>query len=334
VSVRLSALDKLTLYGYTYAVRMKAIVAHRYGPPGQALRLEDVDKPAVEPDQVLVRVRASSVNPYDWHMMRGSPFLVRLSGGLLKPKNGAMGVDAAGVVEAVGADVTHVAPGDEVFGARNGAFAEYVSGKNFVPKPARISFEQAGTLGIAGITALQAVRDRGQVQAGQKVLVNGAAGGVGTFAVQIAKALGAEVTGVCSVRNVDMVRSIGADRVVDYTATDYTREGRRYDVIVDCIGNHGLLANLRALTPNGALVIVGGPLRRLPGALVLPRLVRQRIGFFLAKVNRDDLGVLAELMETGKVTPVVDRTYPLSEVPEAIAYVEAGHARGKVVVTV
>ncbi|HET8894588.1 MAG TPA: NAD(P)-dependent alcohol dehydrogenase [Gaiellaceae bacterium] len=312
---------------------MKAIVAHRYGPP-ETLRPEEVEKPAVEPDQVLVRVRASSVNPYDWHMLRGSPFLVRLSGGLLKPKNGALGVDAAGVVEAVGADVTHVAPGDEVFGARNGAFAEYVSGKNFVPKPARISFEQAGTLGIAGITALQAVRDKGRVKAGQKVLVNGAAGGVGTFAVQIAKALGADVTGVCSTRNVDLVRSIGAERVVDYTVADYTREGQRYDVIVDCIGNHRLLANRRALTADGTLVIVGGPLRRLPAVLVLPLIVRQRIGFFIAKINRDDLSVLADLMESGQVTPVIDRAYPLSEVPEAIAYLEEGHARGKVVITV
>jgi len=312
---------------------MKAIRLHRYGPP-ESLSLEEVAKPAVEPDQILVRVRASSVNPYDWHMMRGSPFLVRLSGGLFKPKNGALGVDAAGVVEAVGADVTHVAPGDEVLGARNGAFAEYVSGKNFVPKPANLSFEQAGTVGIAGITALQAVRDKGKVQAGQTVLVNGAAGGVGTFAVQIAKAYGADVTGVCSTRNVDMVRSIGADRVVDYTIADYTREGRRYDVIVDCIGNHRLLANRRALTPNGALVVVGGPLRRLPGVLVLPLLMRQRIGFFIAKINRDDLTELANLMESGKVTPVIDRTYPLTEAPEAIAYLEKGHARGKVVVIV
>ncbi|HLY93401.1 MAG TPA: NAD(P)-dependent alcohol dehydrogenase [Gaiellaceae bacterium] len=312
---------------------MKAIVAHRYGAP-ETLTVEEVEKPAVEPDQVLVRVRASSVNPYDWHLLRGSPFLVRLSGGLFKPKNGVLGVDAAGVVEQVGANVTHVAPGDEVFGARNGAFAEYVSGKNFIPKPANLTFEQAGAVGIAGITALQAVRDKTGVQAGHKVLVNGAAGGVGTFAVQIAKAYGADVTAVCSARNADLVRSIGADRVVDYSVADYTREGRRYDAIVDCMGNHGVLANRRALTPNGALVRVGGPLRGMVTMLLLSRLVRQRIGFFLAAINRDDLAVLAELMAAGKVTPVIDRTYPLGEVPEAIAYLEEGHARGKVVISV
>ncbi|HVH51648.1 MAG TPA: NAD(P)-dependent alcohol dehydrogenase [Gaiellaceae bacterium] len=311
---------------------MKAIVAHSYGPP-EILRLEDVEKPAVEPDQVLVRVRAAGVNPYDWHMLRGSPFFVRLSEGLRKPKT-RLGVDAAGVVEAVGADVTHVAPGDEVFGARNGSFAEYASGKNFVPKPARLTFEQAGAVGIAGCTALQAVRDKGRVQAGQKVLVNGAAGGVGTFAVQIAKAYGADVTGVCSTRNVELVRSIGADRVVDYIVVDYTREGERYDVIVDCIGNHRLSASRRALTADGALVMVGGPLRRIPAALVLAPFVKQRMGFFMAKINRDDLSALAELMESGKVTPVIDRTYSLSDAPDAIAYLEEGHARGKVVITV
>lgn len=311
---------------------MKAIVAHRYGPP-EILRLEDVEKPAVEPDQVLVRVRAAGVNPCDWHMLRGSPFFVRLSEGLRKPKT-RLGVDAAGVVEAVGADVTHVAPGDAVFGARNGSFAEYASGKNFVPKPARLTFEQAGAVGIAGCTALQAVRDKGRVQAGQKLLVNGAAGGVGTFAVQIAKAYGADVTGVCSARNVELVRSIGADRVVDYIVADYTREGERYDVIVDCIGNHRLSASRRALTADGALVMVGGPLRRIPAALVLAPFVKQRMGFFMAKINRDDLSALAELMESGKVTPVIDRTYSLSDAADAIAYLEKGHARGKVVITV
>lgn len=317
---------------------MQAVVNHRYGPP-EGLRLEEVEKPAPGPDQVLVHVRAASINPADWHMMRGSPALVRLMSGLSRPKEIGFGSDAAGTVEAVGADVTHVQPGDEVFGTRTGACAEYVCGKNFVRKPARLTFEQASTLGIAAITALQGLRDKARLEAGQRVLVNGAAGGVGTFAVQIAKALGAEVTGVCSTRNVDMVRSIGADHVVDYTAEDFTKSSERYDVMLDCIGNHSLSECRRVLTPKGGLVLVGGDVKgfgllaSLLGPVLVSPFVGQRLLSFLAKVTREDLTVLADLAEDGKITPVIDREYPLSDTAEAIRYLEAGHACGKVVIT-
>jgi NADPH:quinone reductase-like Zn-dependent oxidoreductase len=256
------------------------------------------------------------------------------------------GVDVAGIVEAVGKDVTQFQPGDEVFGARDGAFAEYVGGRerNFVPKPSGITFEQAATVGIAGCTALQALRDHGRLQAGQTVLINGAAGGVGTFAVQIAKAMGAHVTAVCSTRNLELVRSIGADQVIDYTQEDFTRSGQRYDLILDLVGNRSLRHLRRIATPEGSLVLIGGgstprsqlfgPLLATFRMLVMKRFVRQRLTFFVAKISKADLGILAEMMETGKITPVIDRTFPLSQTAEAMRYLETGHARGKVVITV
>jgi len=319
---------------------MKAIVYRSYGSP-DVLELTDIEKPAVADDAVLVRVRAASVNALDWHGMRGQPFLVRMEDGLRRPKVGALGVDAAGHVEAVGKNVTHVQPGDEVFGARTGAFAEYVSGRNFVAKPAGLTFEQAAAIPVAATTALQGLRDKGGIQAGQRVLVNGASGGVGTFTVQIAKALGAHVTGVCSGGNVEMVRSIGADEVIDYTLEDFTRAGQQYDLILDIAGSRSLRSCRRVLTANGTLVVVGGPggrwvspADRWVKAKVISRFGSQRMLPFLAQITKEDLLVLKELVEEGKLRPVIDRTYPLSEVPEAVRYVEAGHARGKVVITI
>jgi NADPH:quinone reductase-like Zn-dependent oxidoreductase len=318
---------------------MKAIVYRTYGSP-DVLELTDIEKPAVADDAVLVRVRAASVNALDWHGMRGQPFLVRMEQGLRRPTVGALGVDAAGHVEAVGKNVTHVQPGDEVFGARTGAFAEYVSGRNFVAKPADLTFEQAAAIPVAATTALQGLRDKGGIQAGQRVLVNGASGGVGTFTVQIAKALGAHVTGVCSSGNVEMVRSIGADEVIDYTREDFTRAGQQYDLILDIAGSRSLRSCRRVLTANGTLVVVGGPggrwvspADRWVKAKVISRFGSQRMLPFLAQITKEDLLVLKELVEAGKLRPVIDRTYPLSEVPDAVRYVEAGHARGKVVIT-
>lgn len=322
---------------------MKAIVYCDYGPP-DVLKLEDVARPAPNDDQVLIRVHAASVNPLEWHYMRGTPHIGRLMGmGLRKPKVTRLGRDVAGQVEAVGRNVTQFKPGDEVFGSAPGALAEYAcaSERKLVMKPDRITFEQAASVPIAAITALQALRDKGKLQPGQNVLINGASGGVGTFAVQIAKAFGAHVTGVCSTRNVEMVRSIGADQVVDYTKEDFTRSGRRYDLIVDNVGNHSLFECRRALTPKGKYVLVGGkngrwiaPLDRALGAAVSSRFVSQDMGMVMANLNKDDLGVLRDLMQAGKVTPVIDRTYTLSQVSEAIRYLEGGHARGKVVITV
>jgi len=323
---------------------MKAIRYYRYGPP-DVLALEDVDTPVATDDEVLVRVRAASVNPADFHYMRGTPYLVRAVAGLSRPKVNGLGLDLAGYVEAVGKNVTTFQPGDEVFGQRLGAFAEYVRIRHdggVLTKPANLTFEQAASVPVAGFSALQALRDKGRTQAGHKVLVNGAAGGVGTFAVQIAKAFGAEVTGVCSTRNVELVRSIGADHVVDYTREDFTRTGQRYDVLVDMAGSRTLSEYRRVLAPKGGLVAVGGPVTGLWIApligpvtmVVLSRFVSQTMTPFLAKANRDDLAVLCELLQSGKVTPVIDRMYPLSEVPEAIRYLEEGHARGKVVITV
>ena len=314
---------------------MQAIVQDVFGSP-DILRLEEVDPPEVGLDDVLVRVRAASVNPADWHAMRGSPWFARPMFGMLKPKQRTPGVDVAGVVEAVGANVTEFRPGDEIFGARSGSLAELVSGgANFIPKPPALSFEQAASVAIAGCTALQALRDKARLQPGQRVLVNGAAGGVGTFAVQIAKSMGAHVTGVCSTRNVELVRSLGADEVVDYTANDFTRRGQRYDVIVDLIGNRSTSDLRRVLTPKGTAVLIGGEGRlvEMLTPLVVGRFVSQRLLMFIAKITRDDLTALSELAQAGKLTPVVDRTYPLSEAPEAIRYLETGHARGKVVVT-
>lgn len=322
--------------------KMKAIVYHEYGSP-DVLELKEIDKPTVDDDSVLVRVRAASVNAYDWHLMRGLPYLVRMTDGIRKPKTNVAGVDMAGHVEAVGKNVTQFRPGDEVFGERDGAFAEYVCAReiNFVLKPANMTFEQAAAVPMAGFTALQALRDKGRIQPGQKVLINGAGGGVGTFAVQLAKAFGADVTGVCSTRNVEMVRSIGADHVIDYNKEDFSRSRQRYDLIIDIAMNRSLRDCRRALGTNGTLVMVGasdsrwlGPLARMFRALLWSRFVSQRMLPLMAKRSNEDLVALKELIEAGKVTPVIDRTYPLSETPAAIRYLEMGHAQGKVVITV
>jgi NADPH:quinone reductase-like Zn-dependent oxidoreductase len=324
------------------AMAMKAIINDRYSSP-PSLELQEIEKPVFGDDGVLLRVHAASVNPADWRPLRGKPYLIRPMMGLRRPKQRIPGVDVAGIVEAVGKDVTKFGPGDEVFGARSGAFADYLCGveRNFVSKPEGLTLEQAATIPIAGCTALQALRDHGRLQPGQTVLINGAAGGVGTFTVQIAKALGAQVTGVCSTRNAEMVRSLGADRVIDYSQEDFTKCGQRYDLIVDNVGTRSLRHLRRVLTPKGTLVVVGArksdwllALFALPlkARLVSP-FVGQRMIFFIAKLRNADLVVLKELIEAGKVTPVIDRTYPLSEVPEAIRYVESGHARGKVVIT-
>jgi NADPH:quinone reductase-like Zn-dependent oxidoreductase len=335
-------LDKLTVYVYA-RLTVYVITNDAYGPPGD-LRLEEIDRPELDEDGILVAVRAAAVNPYDWHVMRGTPYLVRLSEGLRRPKRSVRGVDMAGRVEQVGANVTQVQAGDDVFGwGRWGAFAEYerAGEQSCVPKPPGLSFEQAAAVPTAGCTALQGLRDVGGLQTGQRVLVNGAAGGVGTFAVQIANALGAEVTGVCSTGNVDLVRSLGADHVVDYTVDDFARAGERYDLIFDLVGNRSLRDLRRAATPKGAVVFCGGGSGNWIGPLLLPlhglvvsTFAGQRLRTFLARLRRDDLLVMCDLVADGKLTPVVDRTYPLSEAPEAIRYLEAGHARGKVVVTV
>ena len=318
---------------------MKAIVVSKYGSP-DVLELEDVEKPAVADDLALVRVHAASINPADWYGVAG-PLIVRPSTGILKPRNDRTGIDFAGTVEAVGKDVTHIRPGDEVFGARSGALAEYVSVRDaVVPKPANISFEEAAAVPVAAITALQGLRDKGKLQAGQKVLINGASGGVGTFAVQIAKALGAEVTGVCSTRNVELVRALGADHVVDYTREDFTRSGERYDLLLDIAGSKSWSRLRRVLTPEATVVIVGAQKRRVLGPI--GHIVRLRLAslygsqkavFFIAKTNRADMEILRELLEAGKVKPVVDRRYELSETADAFRYLGEGHARGKVVVT-
>jgi NADPH:quinone reductase-like Zn-dependent oxidoreductase len=323
---------------------MKAIRYYTYGSP-DVIKLQDVDMPEIADDCVLVRVKAASVNPLDWHYMRGTPYFIRTGAGLSRPKDNTLGVDLAGYVEAIGKNVTRFQPGDEVFGARGGALAEYVCVREngvIQRKPANLTFEEAASVPVAGFTALQALRDKARVQPGHKVLVNGAAGGVGTFAVQIAKALGAEVTGVCSTRNVEMVQSIGADRVIDYTREDFTRTGQRHDVMIDIAGGRALSECRRVLTPKAVLVVVGGPnkgqwLGPLFGLakLVVPSwFASQRAVFFIAKNSKDDLAFLSELLAAGKVRPVIDRTYPLTEVPAAIGYLEEGHARGKVVITV
>jgi NADPH:quinone reductase-like Zn-dependent oxidoreductase len=320
---------------------MKAAVYSRYGPP-DVLQIKDVEKPVPNDDEVLIRVRAASVNPLDWHFVRGTPYLVRIMAGLHKPKITRLGVDVAGQVEAVGRNVTQFKPGDEVFGACRGAFAEYAcaSESALAAKPDNLTFEQAASVSVAALTALQGLRDKGQIQPGQKVLINGAAGGVGTFAVQIAKSFGAEVTGVCRTRNVEMVRSIGADRVIDYTQEDFTKGRQRYDLILDCFANHSLSAIRRVLNPKGKYLMVGGPdgslivlLAGLLKALVLSRFVSQKFVLVRARRSKEDLTSLHDLMKAGKVTPVIDRCYSLSEVPEAIRYLEEGHARGKVVIT-
>jgi NADPH:quinone reductase-like Zn-dependent oxidoreductase len=326
----------------TTATTMKAVVQEEYGSPDK-LELRDVDKPVVDDDGVLVRVRAAAVNALDWRVMRGLPYLVRLSEGRRRPENPIRGVDLAGHVEAVGKNVTEFKPGDEVFGERSRAFAEYVLGKeeHFAHRPASLTFEQAATLGCAALTALQGLRDKAQVKPGQKVLINGGGGGVGTFSVQIAKAFGADVTAVCHTHNVEMVGSIGADRVIDYTREDFTETNKRYDVVIDNVGNRSLRRLRRILTPGGTLVFVGGPhfrfaapLIRILRGIIVSRFSQQKLLPHLATHSKDDLLVLKELVESGSVTPIIDRTYPLTEVPEAIRYLEEGHARGKVVITV
>ena len=332
--------------GPSAARRMKAIVYHDFGSP-DVLRLEEIEKPLPLDNQLLIRVHGASINPLDWHYMEGTPYLGRLvEFGLLKPKVARLGVDYAGTVEAVGKDITQFKPGDEVYGNRFGALAEYVvaSEKALALKPANLTFEQAASVPVAAVTALQALRDKGHVQPGQKVLINGASGGVGTFAVQIAKSFGAEVTGVCSGRNAEMVRSIGADHVIDYTKEDFTKSDQRYDLILDNVGNRSLLECRRVLNPGGIDVVIGGggvndgrwtgPLVGVIKILVLKRLVTQEISMMLAEMNRKDLTFLADLIQTGKVKPVIDSTYTLSQLPEALTYLEEGHARGKVVITV
>jgi NADPH:quinone reductase-like Zn-dependent oxidoreductase len=321
---------------------MRAITRTTYGSP-DVLELREVDKPEPADDETLVRVRATSVNPADWYGMTGRPYAARaMAGGLRKPKSDRVGTDFAGTVEAVGKDVTHVQPGDEVFGGRSGALAEYVCARDaVVRKPANVTLEQAAAVPVAAITALQGLRDKGGLRPGQSVLVNGASGGVGTFAVQIAKALGAEVTGVCSTGNVELVRSLGADHVVDYTKEDFTRSGLRYDLLLDVAGSRSWSACKRVLEPRATLVVVGapkggrllGPLSHVTGLRLASLGSSRKVVFFIARLNRTDLSVLRELMEAGKVTPFVERTYALSETAEAFRYLGEGHARGKVVVT-
>jgi NADPH:quinone reductase-like Zn-dependent oxidoreductase len=325
---------------------MKAVLRRCYGP-ADVISIEEVAKPSPADGQVLVKVRAVSINALDSHVLHGDPYVVmRFAGGIGSPRSASLGVDFAGTVEAVGKGVTDFKPGDEVFGGsgRSAAFAEYVkvyAGAAIAPKPTNVTFEQAAAVPIAALTALQALRDAGHVRAGQKVLVNGASGGVGTFAVQIAKALGAEVTGVCSTRNVEMAREIGADHVVDYTREDFTQSGERYDLILDIAASHSLAEYRRVLKPDGVYVIVGaagrgrwlGPLAPALKTLVYARFVSEQFLFFVASLNKDDLLLVAELMKAGKVKPVVDRTYASSEIREAFRYFDEGHARGKVVVT-
>src|SRR5450755_814234 len=319
---------------------MKAVVYHNYGSP-DALKFEEIEKPLAGDNEVLIKVRAASVNPLDWHFMRGTPYLVRMMTGLRKPKVKRLGVDVAGEVEAVGREVNQFKPGDAVFGTCRGAFAEYACAPETacVMKPDNVTFEQAASVPIAAFTALQSLRDKGQIGPGQNVLINGASGGVGTFAVQIAKSFGAEVTGVCSTRNVDMVRSIGADQVIDYTQEDFTKNGQRYDFIFAVNGYHAIFDYKRALSPKGVYVMIGGSMAAMSQAMFLGPVIsmtgKQKLGSMgVAKPNQKDLIFLKELLEAGKVVPVIDRRYPLHETAEAIRYLEAGHAQGKVIITV
>ena len=323
---------------------MRAAVQERFGSP-DVIELREIDKPTPADDEVLVRVHAASVNPLDWYGVVGRPWIARPTTGLRLPKESRIGVDFAGTVEAVGKDVAQVHTGDEVFGGRTGAFAEYVvvrEERAVVPKPANVTFEQAAAVPVAGLTALQGLRDKGQIRPGHKVLINGASGGVGTFAVQIAKALGAEVTGVCSTRNVDLVRSLGAYHVVDYTQEDFTRTDQRYDLLLDVAGSRSWSECRRVLNQQATLVVVGGPKgNRLLGPLSHMAKVRlaavrgsQKVVFFIAKFNKPDMVVLQELLEAGKMKPVIDRQYELSEISDALRYLGEGHAQGKIVITV
>jgi len=325
------------------AETMKAIRYRCYGS-ADVVEFTDVEKPRPAANEVLVRVKAAAVNPLDWHYMHGSPYFMRLGSGIGRPKDTRMGVDFAGVVVAVGPDVTRFKPGDEVFGGRNGAFAEFVlvpEDRGIVHKPDSVTFEQAASVPIAALTALQALRDPGQLQAGDKVLINGASGGVGTFAVQIAKSMGAEVHGVCSTRNVAMVRSLGADRVFDYKQENYTESENRYDLIVDMVGNHSLSLNRRVLQPDGRLVLVGGakgdwvaPMVGPLKAMLTSPFVSQELTMILAHLTPEDLVVVADLMDDGAVTPVIDRQFTLENVADAIRYSETGRARGKIIIRV
>jgi NADPH:quinone reductase-like Zn-dependent oxidoreductase len=319
---------------------MKALVRRRFGGPG-VVRVEEVDRPALADERVLVRVRASSLNKADWHELRGWPRFLRpvTRNGVLRPKTALFGVDFAGVVEAVGKDVTDLTPGDEVFGGRSGAFAEYVSAVSVVRKPPNVSFEEAATMGVAGLTALQGLRDHGNLQEGERVLINGASGGVGTLAVQIAKALGAHVTAVCSTRNVEQTRELGADRVLDYTRQDFTREPERYDLVVDVAGGHSWRAIRRVLEPEGRLVIVGAhgsrsQLGHIAAVWLRSRFGKHTVKFFVAKFKKADLQTLADLLSSGELKPAIDRTYDLTEASEALRTFGEGHVRGKLVLII
>jgi NADPH:quinone reductase-like Zn-dependent oxidoreductase len=322
---------------------MKAITSCEYGVDN--LKLQEIEKSAPADNEVLVKVRAASINPVDGHMIRGS-WLMRPMNGMRKPKNTRFGTDFAGIVEAVGKNVTNFKPGDEVFGAKNGAVADYIcvkADRAIVMKPHNITFEQAGSVAVAGLTALQGLRDKGRIQTGQKVLINGASGGVGTFAVQIAKSFGAEVTGVCSTRNVDLVKSIGADHVIDYTREDFAKADQRYDMIYDLVGNHSFSERRQILTPKGICVLAGiggaGMHPESGGRIIgnfwnafLSNFSRQKFVFYIAKLTKNDLNVLRDLMQSGKVSPVIDRTYKLDQTADAVRYMEEGHAHGKVVI--
>jgi NADPH:quinone reductase-like Zn-dependent oxidoreductase len=320
---------------------MRAVLYRRYGPT-DVLALEEIEKPLPSEDEVLIKVRAASVNPYDWHFMRGEPYPLRLMAGLRRPKNSRLGADVAGEVEAVGKNIARLKPGDAVFGMCQGSFAEYACGSEprLAIKPGNVTFEQAASVGIAALTALQALRDKGNIQPGYQVLVNGAAGGVGTFGVQIAKSFGAEVTGVCSTRNVEMVRSIGADHVVDYTREDFTKGREHHDIILDCVGNHSLAAYRQVLSPKGIYVAAGGKADRWMVGVLVSMIALRVLSWFgsrkfvslLANINKDDLALVGDLIANGRVMPVIDRRYGLSEVSKAIGYLEEGHARGKVVI--
>ncbi len=320
---------------------MKAVMCRSYGSP-DVLKIEEVEKPTVSEDGVLVRVHASSVNPAEWYSMVGL-LIARMPNGLFKPKDPRIGADFAGVVEAVGSKVTDFKPGDEVYGGRNGAFAEYVNVRNaVVRKPANVSFEEAAAVPTAAITALQGLRDHGKIQAGQKVLINGAAGGVGTFAVQIAKAFGAEVTGVTSTKNVELIRSLGADHVIDYTKDDFTQSGQRYDLLFDIAGNRTWKEYKRVLAPTANFVIVGakkgnpviGPLSHVLKIKLAAIGASQKVSFFIAQFNREDLSILRDMIEAGKIKPVVEKVYPLAQVVEAMSHLGTGHAQGKIVLNV
>jgi NADPH:quinone reductase-like Zn-dependent oxidoreductase len=321
---------------------MKAIVYHEYGTP-DVLELQEIEKPAVKDEEVLIRVHATSVNPADWHLMTGKPYVMRPTTGLSKPKNQLLGLDMAGRVEAVGRNVTRFQPGDEVFGAHDGAYAEYAAAPEgrIAFKPANLTYEEAAAVPVAGLTALQGLRDKGHVRSGQKVLIIGASGGVGTFAVQLAKSFGAEVTGVCSTRNLDRVRSLGADRVIDYTREDFTRSGQRYDLIFQVAGTVPPSACRRVLSPAGTLVLCSGeggswlgPIGRILSGVVGSSFSSQKVVMWISQASHDDLVTLKELIEAGTVTPVIDRRYALAEAAEALRYQGEGHTQGKIVITV